>query len=78
MPTRLTATRLRAKLFSTLDHIVDTGESVEVQRPGGTVRIARDTSATRLAGLTPHPGTINGNADDLAGLSWEQDWKPTL
>lgn len=78
MPTRLTATRLRAELFSTLDHVAVTGEPVEIQRPNGAVRIVRDTSARRLAALTPHPGIINGNADDLASLSWEQAWKPTL
>lgn len=78
MQTRLTATRLRAELFSTLDHVVATGEAVEIQRPSGSVRIVRDTSAQRLAGLRPHPGIINGDADDLANLSWEQAWKPTL
>lgn len=78
MQTRLTATRLRAELFSTLDHVVATGEAVEIQRPSGAVRIVRDTSTLRLAGLKPHPGIINGNANDLADLSWEQAWKPTL
>ncbi len=78
MPTHLTATRLRAELFSTLDHVVATGESVEIKRPHGSVRIVRDKSSQRLAALKPHPGTINGNADDLASLSWEQAWKPTL
>ncbi|PIX03856.1 MAG: type II toxin-antitoxin system Phd/YefM family antitoxin [Gallionellales bacterium CG_4_8_14_3_um_filter_54_18] len=78
MPTFLTATRLRAELFSTLDHILDTGEAVEVKRPKGSVRIVRNPSTQRLASLKPHPGTINGNADDLANLSWEQEWKPSL
>lgn len=77
MPTRVTATRLRAELFSTLDHVVATGTPVEVQRPGGAVRIVRDSSA-RLDALTPHPNTINGDAAELAELSWEDAWKPTL
>lgn len=78
MQTQLTATRLRADLFSTLDRVVETGEVVEVKRPNGSVRIVRDTSTQRLATLQPHPGTINGDPDDLAGLSWEQTWQPTL
>lgn len=78
MQTRLTATRLRAELFSTLDHVAATGETVEIQRPGGLVRIVRDTPSQRLADLKTHPGTINGNPDELADLSWEQDWKPLL
>ncbi|MGZ4954687.1 MAG: hypothetical protein ACXV8Q_06200 [Methylobacter sp.] len=51
---------------------------MEIERPGGSVRIVRDISTKRLSGLTPHPGTINGNPDDLADLSWEQAWKPSL
>lgn len=78
MQRQLTATRLRADLFSTLDHVVATGEAVEIKRPNGSVRIVRDTSSQRLAALKPHPGTINGNPDDLVGLSWEQTWQPTL
>lgn len=78
MPKRLSASRLSAELISTLDHVLATGDPVEIERPGGSVRIVRDISTRRLAGLTPHPGTINGNPDDLAKLSWEQAWKPSL
>lgn len=78
MQTNLTATRLRAELFSTLDHVVATGETIEIQRPGGSVCIVRNTATRRLEALTLHPGTINGNADDLASLTWEQAWQPTL
>ena len=78
MPTHLTATRLRAELFSTLDHVLATGVAVEIKRPNGSVRIIRDASTQRLAALKPHPNTINGNADDLADLSWEHAWEPTL
>lgn len=78
MQTRLTATRLRAELFSTLDHVAATGEEIEIQRPSGLVRIVRDTPVQRLTDLKMHPGTINGNAEELADLSWEQDWKPML
>ncbi len=78
MPKRLNASLLSAELISTLDHVLATGEPVEIERPGGSVRIVRDISTKRLSGLTPHPGTINGNPDDLANLSWEQAWKPSL
>jgi len=51
--------------------LLATGDPVEIERPGGSVRIVRDTSTKRLSRLTPHPGIINGNPDDLANLSWE-------
>jgi hypothetical protein len=78
MPKRLSASRLSAELISTLDHVLATGGPVEIKRPGGSVRIVRDIPTRRLSELTPHPGTINGNPDDLANLSSEQAWKPTL
>lgn len=78
MPTCITATRLRAGLFSTLDNILATGEAVQIKRPNGSLRIVREQSTRRLAALKPHPGIINGNANDLFSLSWEQEWKPTL
>lgn len=81
MPIQVTATHLRAELFKTLDRVVATGESVEVQRPGGKVRIVsavEGMAGNRLARLQPHPGTIVGDPDSLAHLSWDEAWKPTL
>ncbi len=43
MPTGLTATRLQAELFSTLDPVLATGDPVEIERPGGSVCIVRDS-----------------------------------
>ncbi len=76
MPTQLTATHLRAELFKTLDRVVATGEAVEIARPGGSVRIVPAASGSRLAGIVPHPGTIIGDAAELASLSWENEWQP--
>jgi hypothetical protein len=76
MTARLTATHLRAELFRTLDRVVATGEAVEVERPGGVVRISAANSGSRLARLSPHPGTISGNPEDLASLGWEDTWQP--
>lgn len=78
MGKRLTATHLRAELFKTLDRVATTGESVEVARPGGMVRIVAATSGSRLARLAPHPGTITGDAADLAHLGWTDAWQATL
>lgn len=50
----------------------------EIKRPNGSVRIIRNASTRRLSALKTHPNTISGNADELASLSWEHTWKPTL
>ncbi|MEK7737305.1 MAG: hypothetical protein AAB319_06060 [Pseudomonadota bacterium] len=76
MPTHLTATNLRASLFRTLDQVLSSGVAVEVERPGGTVRIVPGAPSGRLARLYSHPGTIVGDAQNLPEVSWEGDWRP--
>jgi hypothetical protein len=75
---RLTATHLRAELFKTLDQVISTGEPVEVDRPGGRVRLVSAAPFGRLARLRPHPGCVVGDAGVLASLSWPDVWRPTL
>lgn len=76
--THITATSLRAELFKTLDHVIATGEAVEVKRPGGRVRLVAAAAGNRLARLRLHPGCIVGDPDELASLSWPDVWQPTL
>lgn len=78
MSQSLTATHLRAELFKTLDRVATTGEPVEIARPAGTLRIVAAGSGSRLSRLVPHPGTVQGDADELANLGWENAWQPTL
>ncbi len=65
MAHRMSATRLRAELFKTLNQVVSSGESVQIERPGGTVRIVLAASGSRLARLSSHPGTVSGNKAPL-------------
>ncbi len=76
--THLTATSLRAELFKTLDHVIATGEPVEIQRPGGRVRLVAARTGNRLARLRPHQGCIVGDPDQLAAFSWPDVWQPNL
>ncbi|MBI4741052.1 MAG: type II toxin-antitoxin system prevent-host-death family antitoxin [Betaproteobacteria bacterium] len=78
MSQSLTATHLRAELFKTLDRVATTGEPIEVTRPAGKVRIVAAASGNRLARLVPHPGTVTGDAADLANRGWESAWQPVL
>jgi len=78
MTKSVTATALRAELFKTLDRVATTGESVEVARPGGTVRLVATASGSRLSRLVAHPNTVTGDAADLASLGWANTWQPTI
>ena len=72
----LTATELRSNLYRVLDHVLETGESVDIVRNGRVVRLVPDTPRLRLDALEPHPDSIVGDPGDLVHLDWSHEWKP--
>ena len=79
MGKRLTASHLRQNIYRILDEVIETGQPVEIERKGRVVRIetkGQDQSIFEI--LTPHPGSIVGDADDLVHIDWSQEWKPDL
>jgi hypothetical protein len=79
MGKRLTASELRQNIYRILDEVIETGRPVEIERKGRVVRIEPE----RLGGnvfetLTPHPGSIVGDFEDLVHIDWSQEWKPDL
>jgi len=79
MGKRLTASHLRQNIYRILDEVIETGQPVEIERKGRVVRIEtkkQDKSIFEI--LTPHPGAIAGDADDLVHIDWSQEWKPDL
>jgi len=76
---RLSATELRSQLYSVLDRVEQTGESVEIVRKGVTFRISLERPEPvrfSAARLVSHPGTIVGDPDDLVQIDWSKEWKP--
>jgi antitoxin (DNA-binding transcriptional repressor) of toxin-antitoxin stability system len=79
---KMTATELRANLYRVLDAVLATGEPVEIERQGRTLRIVADaprvpaTEEELFARLTPHPDCIIGDPDDLVHMDWSDEWKP--
>lgn len=75
----LTASQLRQNIYRILDQVIETGRPVEIERKGTVVRIEVERPDNSIfETLTPHPGSIAGNADDLVHLDWSQEWKPDL
>jgi hypothetical protein len=75
----LTASHLRQNIYRILDEVIETGQPIEIERKGRVIRIetkAEDKSI--FDALTPHPGSIVGDADDLVHIDWSQEWKPDL
>ncbi len=74
MGKRLTASHLRQNIYRILDEVIETGQPVEIERKGSVVRIetkVQDKSIFEI--LTPHPGSIAGDADDLVDIDWSEE-----
>ena len=70
---KTTATDLRAHLARYLDHVLATGEPIELERHGRTVRITADPPVSRLARLKVRD-TIVGAPESLVHMNWEHTW----
>ncbi len=75
MTEHLTPTQLRANLYRILDHAIETGQSVEVERKGRRVRIVAETGG-KLDLLKPHADYLKGSPDDIVHMDWSVEWRP--
>jgi hypothetical protein len=79
MGKRLTASQLRQNIYRILDEVIETGRPVEIERKGTVVRIEMERQDRSIfETLTPHPGSIVGNSEDLVHIDWSQEWKADL
>lgn len=74
----LSASALRADIYKILDEVLETGKPVEVERRGRKLRIVAVEPRSRLDNLTPHPGAIVGDPEDLVHMDWSDEWRPYL
>ena len=71
---KLTATKLRENIYAILDQILATGEPVEIERKGRTLRLLPVDTGSRLDRLVPRPDFIIGDPEDLVELDWSHEW----
>ena len=71
----ITASELRQDIYRVLDEVLETGVPVEIERRGRRVRLVPDDVPSKLARLTPHPGTIVGDPEDLVHIDWSGEWQ---
>ncbi len=67
---KLTATKLRENIYAILDQILATGEPVEIERHGRTLRLQPVDTGSRLDRLVSRPDYIIGDPDDFVELDW--------
>ena len=73
---RITPTQLRRDLYRILDRVLRTGTPVEIDRDGQLLRIVPVERPSILDRLTPHPGTILVDPEELVEIDWSKEWKP--
>lgn len=74
----VSATELRTNIYQLLDHVITTGEPLEIKRHGQTIKIIRDTQKSKLSSLKPHPDTIHCTDDELIHNNWLSEWQNDL
>ncbi len=72
----LTASKLRENIYRVLDHALETGEVIEIERNGRKLRIVPDGLRTRLDRLVHRPETVIGDSEDFVHVDWSDEWKP--
>ena len=77
---KLTASKLRANIYKILDEVLETGVTVEIERKGKILRLARGDETPgrqgKLEKLPEHQGFLLSDPEDLIHLDWSGEWKP--
>ncbi len=71
----LTASKLRDDIYRVLDHVLNTGEPVEIERNGRRLRITADERPSRLGRLVQRADVVTGDSDDFVHLDWSDQWQ---
>lgn len=66
----LTASEFREDIDRVLDHVLATGEPVEIERNGRRLRIEAGDPPSRIDRLVRRDGVVTGDSDDLVDLDW--------
>lgn len=77
---RLTASKLRENVYQILDHVLETGTPVEIERRGKQLRIAPVEDAVartqgRLARLKARR-YLRCDPEVLIHIDWSREWRP--
>lgn len=70
------ATELRKQIYKVLDHVLETGEAVEVERNGQLIRITRVSSTPPVERIRQIDDLIVGDPATLEHIDWSNEWKP--
>jgi len=69
---KVTPTELRANVYRLIDEVIRTGEPIEIERKGKTVKIMREPAGGKLKNLKRRK-TYSGDPEDLIHQDWSGD-----
>jgi hypothetical protein len=72
----LTASKLRENIYRILDHALETGEVIEIERNGRRLRIVPDEPRKRIDTLVERPEVVVGDCEDFVHMDWSAEWRP--
>jgi antitoxin (DNA-binding transcriptional repressor) of toxin-antitoxin stability system len=70
----ITASELRQNIYRLLDEVLSTGQPLEIERKGRTLRLVPDVAGSRLARIHTHPEAIVGDPEDLVSIDCSEAW----
>ena len=70
---KVTATALRQNIYGILDEALATGQAIEIERKGKTLKIVPPKTGSRLAKLKDQ-GWCDGDPDDLIHVEGLWEW----
>ena len=74
----VTASKLRENVYKILDHVLETGEPVEIIRAGRKLKIVRadEPRKRKLDRLAKRPEALLADPEELVHLDWSKEWNP--
>lgn len=69
----ITPTELRSNIYNLLDEVLNTGIPIEINKGGKKLRIVPVGKTNKLLNLVSRPHVIQGNPNDIVGISWEEE-----
>lgn len=76
----ISLTELRANIYNIVDEIIKTGQPIEIERAGITLRIVPVENTYQPEGkmnkLIARHEVITGSPEDFTHIDWSHEWKP--
>lgn len=77
----ISVTQLRANIYKIVDEIIETGQPIDIEREGMTLRIiplqhARLVKANKLERLIQRREVMTSSPEDYVHIDWSDEWKP--